>query len=1593
MKKSAFRIIFTILLVFTLVVSFNSRLFTVEAALITEIEPKILSPAVTERVLGEVLESNFPQVSSTIDSSQINSDSNKLKVKRHKIKSDELEKLKKQIGVAEKTTDYNEIINGYGTGLRPPNEKEWMEIGNSAYIIDKAISASLPSIIDHSTTHWFPPIGNQDGEGSCVAWAVGYYVKTFQEAKENDWDLSGAEWEGGYYGAPTQSYQNRIISPDFIYHLINDGVDEGSYYSQAINLVSSIGTSSWEKMPYDPNDHTTWPSDEAWTEAMLYRAADSGYQFMYVDTDSGLSNLKNWLASENLAIISIDAAQYVYLTGSDFWTLDTYVNPSTNHANTIVGFDDNIMYNEDGQLRQGAFKVANSWGIGGWENVDDGFYWISYEAMKERIEYCMIYDDRIGYEPELSAVFRIDHEKRGEVQIAVGMGTPSSPIITKSFSQYISGGDLPFCLNDIIFDITEFKDYTSTINGKPFFLQVYDGSSTTVGTILKFSIDYSDSLDVPVQTVNNDVVYLTLTIPATRDLEVSLESPVYLRPGEATALNVTVQNLGLYSEFDVEVFLMINGTIVENEIVSELGKDESYTIRHAWHPTIEGVYNVTAYVPPVSGEDITNNNMKSTYMIVHELTDTVIIDDNDGGYSFDGTSLPEFESALGKIDYDYFVWNQSLLGNPSLDFLSNFKLIIWTCGDYFGGAVDPVDALTLEAYLRQGGNLLLEGEDIGYDHQDDINDQFMVNVAHALYEVDNTGASGLTVTNPFHQVSNGLPSVFSWSIDPPFDDGVNPVNNGIEVIRYNDTNWSAVTVFEGTASKVAYYAFPLYCLDIDEQETLAMNTINWLLEPPQELRWIEDIAACDEPFPINERKPVIATDSNGYLYIAYEYQNSETGLIKIYVSKSTDNGVTWSTIGYVSDVYDLSNPSIAIDTGDDNNIFVAFEREYTTTDHDIFVLRYVDGSWTVSTVANSIGNDHRYPSITSEYQYGVADRQYISYEYVYSHDDRDLMFAQSEDDGATWSTRKLHGDWPDGNVYCQTSITTTRGSDGNDYIYIAYKWGVDYDAAYDIVIDKSTNRGTTWTQQWICDESSRDKNLPSIAATHGGGTVVVAWHVYLGSTFLNDIQYVRSTDNGDFWFGGFIVWSGSDEKTPTLTVDGQGSTSIYEYGYIHVTYWRENAIYYSQAPYDSPWDWTSPEEVSDIYTITSTTYTKPAITTYRSEGGSYLPAIVWTDIRNGNYDIYYSTKSANESIPMYSLSVNVVGNGIVDLNASGPYDPGTAVELTAVPDAGWEFTGWSGDLSGSDTPVILLMDSNKTVTATFSLLEKVESYLVVRGLDDGIYYRIYNSSEETWGSWIALAGSTCDSPASVVYDNKLYLVVRGMDGASLWFGSVDLSDDSFSGWIGLSGAIPSKPSLVCWESGERLVLVVRGTDDRIYHRQYDLVTESWGSWNAVPTGTTVDSPAATVDGDYLHLVVRGMDDDLYHQRIYLPTLDYLGWSGIGGTTPSAPTLTCNYKDNGDDHLLYLIVRGSNDGIYLRSYDGSWSSWTSLSGSTNDAVGACIQPSKPEPDAALQIVVRGMTGGLYHGEYDLNSESFLGWSWISGETPSPPTLTS
>ncbi|MEE9431700.1 MAG: FISUMP domain-containing protein [Melioribacteraceae bacterium] len=438
----------------------------------------------------------------------------------------EFTKFKNYTGTYEEGKNYNKKFNGHGTGLKPPTAEQWIEMKNQSLLIDRIEFPTGRAIAspshDNSATNWFPPIGNQDGEGSCVSWASGYYVKTFQEAKEHNWDLSSCLWEGGYYGYPSASYQDKIFSPDFIYHQVNDGEDHGSYYLDNMNLLERLGCCTWDRMPYNPSDHTTWPTEDAWRQAPWYRS-QTGYGYMSLDTYPEIEDLKQFISEGNLAIISINAGYYSSLTSTDFWTLDNYNPTGTNHANTIVGYDDTYgPFTESGNSNTyGAFKVVNSWGEGGWENIADGYLYISYECMRQRVGYTFFYENYVNYTPEMVAVFEMEHNKRGENRIDFGIGVPTFPDTLKYFDNFYSnGGDFPYPNNPIVVDITEFKPYMDDVN--LFFMKVYDRESTTTGTIKSFSIEmYEDytsgiptniytSSEIPTNTEHLNPIYVNI---------------------------------------------------------------------------------------------------------------------------------------------------------------------------------------------------------------------------------------------------------------------------------------------------------------------------------------------------------------------------------------------------------------------------------------------------------------------------------------------------------------------------------------------------------------------------------------------------------------------------------------------------------------------------------------------------------------------------------------------------------------------------------------------------------------------------------------------------------------------------------------------------------------------------------------------------------------------------------------------------------------------------------------------------------------------------------------------------------------------------
>jgi len=353
-----------------------------------------------------------------------------------------------------------QTLNGYGTGAITPDRDELIHFLNSSELIsvEKFLDDSLPGSFDNSELKYFPPIGNQGIEGSCVAWATGYYVKTFQEARERNWDLSGYNWIKDSTGYPDHEAQSKVISPDFIYHLTNNGQDRGISVFRAINFMQKYGASSWQKMPNDPNNSTRWPGEDAWREAVKYRGVSS--PIFLVDTNQTQNDfLKKLIRDGKLALIHVNAYRFPQLDQNDLWTIENYQTNLFNHLNAVVGYDDNFgPYIENGDTTYGAFKVVNNWGKGGWENQSDGFYYISYECFKEYIQLAIFFEDRIGYTPSVLANFKLDHQHRGEIQIDLGIEKNHNSLISREFIEYNNGSDRnPFPDNTMVMDISDFS--------------------------------------------------------------------------------------------------------------------------------------------------------------------------------------------------------------------------------------------------------------------------------------------------------------------------------------------------------------------------------------------------------------------------------------------------------------------------------------------------------------------------------------------------------------------------------------------------------------------------------------------------------------------------------------------------------------------------------------------------------------------------------------------------------------------------------------------------------------------------------------------------------------------------------------------------------------------------------------------------------------------------------------------------------------------------------------------------------------------------------------------------------------------------------
>lgn len=233
------------------------------------------------------------------------------------------------------------LDNSYCYGFSTPDEE----------IAKIDIEIEYPESYDLS--RYLPPVDTQGNQGSCVAWATGYYLKSFQENYQNSQEDLVAD--------------RVILSPSFIFNQIKIAPCSGSQIADALDVLQISGTPEWTIMPYNENDCDTQPTDLQKALAEPNRI-DS---YFYLNGEILLEQTKAFLLNDQPVVIAIAIDRnYFGAKENGVAVYRKFKKVDGAHAMLVVGYDDTM----------NAFKVVNSWGRD-WGN--QGFVWIDYKAFEE----------------------------------------------------------------------------------------------------------------------------------------------------------------------------------------------------------------------------------------------------------------------------------------------------------------------------------------------------------------------------------------------------------------------------------------------------------------------------------------------------------------------------------------------------------------------------------------------------------------------------------------------------------------------------------------------------------------------------------------------------------------------------------------------------------------------------------------------------------------------------------------------------------------------------------------------------------------------------------------------------------------------------------------------------------------------------------------------------------------------------------------------------------------------------------------------------------------------------------------------------------
>jgi hypothetical protein len=289
------------------------------------------------------------------------------------------------------------------------------------------------TVVDNSTSPYFPPIMQQGNVGSCDWFACAYYQMTYMRNRMLDKPYDPKE----------------TFSPKFGFTLINNGKDYpwNMWFIDVYELLKKHGNPFLPDCPYDAATGThyrEWPVDSAVWRRALYNRIDG-----YASLDFDLEKVRKLLRDGEVLVIQFNPSQVEYLEAKDNpgTSLDDAVAgvhvlsggaEGPDHTVCMVGYNDHIWIdrNVNGQVEKnelGAFKIAESIDDG---HVRDGFRWMSYAALADSTAGILFQRKlwrvflRDHYQPKVMAQICLEHAERGKLKIQLGRS--SAPTVASA---------------------------------------------------------------------------------------------------------------------------------------------------------------------------------------------------------------------------------------------------------------------------------------------------------------------------------------------------------------------------------------------------------------------------------------------------------------------------------------------------------------------------------------------------------------------------------------------------------------------------------------------------------------------------------------------------------------------------------------------------------------------------------------------------------------------------------------------------------------------------------------------------------------------------------------------------------------------------------------------------------------------------------------------------------------------------------------------------------------------------------------------------------------------------------------------------------